>query len=235
MTLRRIMAWVRNRELRSDTRAVLKDRLTYLSFAKLRRLEKSLAVIERDKVPGDILEFGVALGGSAIIIAAHARHHRRFHGFDVFAMIPPPTSDMDDDKSRQRYEVIRGGRSPGIGGDEYYGYRDNLYEEVQASFARHGLTVDGNKIQLHKGLFQDTWPNVTMDCVAFAHIDCDWYDSVRYCLESIGDKISPGGIILLDDYNDYGGARKAVDGFIAMRSDFLVEAGPNPILRKAVA
>jgi O-methyltransferase len=142
---------------------------------------------------------------------------------------------MDDDKSRQRYEVIRGGRSPGIGGDEYYGYRDNLYEEVQASFARRGLTVDGNKIQLHKGLFQDTWPNVTLDCVAFAHIDCDWYDSVRYCLESIGDKISPGGIILLDDYNDYGGARKAVDGFIAMRSDFLFEAGPNPILRKAVA
>ncbi|CAM5645253.1 hypothetical protein SFUMM280S_06107 [Streptomyces fumanus] len=46
--------------------------------------------------------------------------------------------------------------------------------------------------------------------VAFAHIDCDWYDSVRLCIERIADRVSVGGIILFDDYVVYSGCRKAV-------------------------
>jgi len=230
----RIKSWLRYRSLRTDTRAVLKDRLTYLSLEKLRRLENSLSTVDRDRVPGDVLEFGVALGGSAIILAAHACNGRHFHGFDVFGLIPPPTSEKDDEKSKERYEVIRSGRSSGIGGDGYYGYRDRLYEDVKASFAKHHRPVDGHTIQLHKGLFEDTWPEIAVDRIAFAHIDCDWYDPVRYCLESVADKLSPGGIILIDDYNDYGGARTAVDEFISKRAEFAFEPGANPILRKGL-
>lgn len=230
-----IKNWLGTRRLRRDTRAVLRDRLTYLSPQKLHRLEDALAAIERDGIAGDILEFGVALGGSAIILAGHAQNGRNFHGFDVFAMIPPPTSDKDDDKSRERYEVIHSGRSTGIGGDEYYGYRDGLFEDVKASFARHQRPIDGRNIHLHKGLFEETWPKASVERVAFAHIDCDWYDPVKYCLEAVATKLSPGGILLIDDYNDYGGARIAVDEFIANRPDITFEAGPNPILRKSRA
>ncbi|HVW74328.1 MAG TPA: TylF/MycF/NovP-related O-methyltransferase [Rhizomicrobium sp.] len=228
-----IKRWLGTRMLREDTRAVLKERLTYLSPKKLHRLEDALAEIERDGIAGDILEFGVALGGSAIILAGHAQNGRSFHGFDVFAMIPPPTSDKDDDKSRERYDVIRSGRSTGIDGDEYYGYRDSLFEDVKASFARHKRPINGHNIHLHKGLFEETWPKASIDRIAFAHIDCDWYDPVRYCLEAVAVKLSPGGLLLIDDYNDYGGARTAVDEFIAGRPGFTFEAGPNPILRKS--
>lgn len=228
----RVKSWFRMRDLRRDTRAVLKERLTYLPLEKLRRLELSLAVMEREEVPGDILEFGLALGGSGIVLAGHAGDKRRFHGFDVFGMIPPPDSEKDDRKSKERYAVINSGASVGIGGDEYYGYRDDLYEQVRASFARHGRPVDGDRIQLHKGLFEETWPNISVEQIAYAHIDCDWYDPVKFCLESVADKLSGGGIILIDDYHDYGGARTAVDEFMAARPDFLFEAGANPILRK---
>jgi O-methyltransferase len=220
-------------KLGRDTRAVRKEGLTYLSVAKLRRIEDTIDRIVQDNVSGHILEFGVALGGSAIILAKHATVERQFHGFDVFAMIPPPTSDKDDAKSYERFDVIRSGKSTGIrGGDDYYGYRDNLYEDVKASFARHGRPVDGTAIQLHKGLFEETWPTQTIDRVAFAHVDCDWYDPVSYCLGILADRMSPGGVIILDDYHDYGGARTAVDEFLLARDDFTFEAGPNPILRK---
>jgi asparagine synthase (glutamine-hydrolysing) len=185
-------------------------------------------------VAGDILEFGVALGGSGIILAAHATGNRRFHGFDVFAMIPPPTSEKDDEKSKARYQVIHSGQSVGIGGDGYYGYQEDLLETVRASFARHKRPVDGDKIQLHQGLFESSLPRVEIKSVALAHIDCDWYDPVRYCLDWVGDKVSPGGVLIIDDYNDYNGARVAVDEFLSVRADFSIELGANPILRKRV-
>jgi len=83
------------------TRAVVRDRLTYLSVEKLKRIER--AAKETEGVAGDILEFGVALGGSGIILAHSAAPPKRFAGFDVFAMIPPPTSEKDDQKSKDRF------------------------------------------------------------------------------------------------------------------------------------
>jgi len=211
-------------------RQVRGERLSYLSPAKFARLERILG--EALKTPGDVVEFGVALGGSAIVIAAKARAAgRRFAGFDVFAMIPPPTSDKDDEKSKARYEQIVSGKSAGIGGDVYYGYRSDLYEAVVESFGRHGVPT-GPDVQLVKGLFEDTWPSFKTDAIAFAHVDCDWYEPVRYCLEAVAEKLSPGGIIVLDDYNDYGGCRTATDEFLQRNPDFRLDPGPNPALRR---
>jgi asparagine synthase (glutamine-hydrolysing) len=213
-------------------KAVVGDRLTYLPAEKLRRIERVLHEVEAGGTAGDIVEFGVALGGSGIMLAHHAGGGRRFIGLDVFAMIPPPTSEKDDAKSKARYETISSGASKGLGGDTYYGYRDHLYDEVKQNFARHGVPVDGDRIQLHKGLFEETWPGLDVKAIAVAHVDCDWYDPVRYCLEAIGQKMSAGGAVIIDDYNDYGGCRTAVDEFVAARSDFAFEDGVNPFLRK---
>lgn len=217
-------------KLQPLTRQVIADRLTYLPVKKLLRIEEALA--RTSAVDGDVLEFGVALGGSAIILAKHLPASKRFLGFDVFGMIPPPTSDKDDEHSKSRYEVIKSGGSKGIGDDQYYGYRDNLFEQVQSSFNKYGMTVDGDRISLLKGLFEDTWRPDLVDNISLVHIDCDWYDPVVFCLDACADKMSPQGIIIIDDYNDYGGCRTAVNEFLASRSDFEFEAGPNPFLRK---
>src|SRR5260221_1974130 len=84
--------------LSRPSQMILKDHLTYLSPEKLGRIEKSLRrVLLNNNVSGDVLEFGVALGGSAIVLAGIAGlAHRRFYGFDVFEMIPAPTSVKDD-------------------------------------------------------------------------------------------------------------------------------------------
>jgi asparagine synthase (glutamine-hydrolysing) len=215
-------------------RSVRQQKLTYLSDAKLLRLEEALAAAEQ--VEGAFLEFGVALGGSAILIANTAtRANKPFVGFDVFGMIPPPTSDKDDRRSKERYETIARGQAAGIGGEVYYGYRDNLYEDVVRAFSRNGLTVDGEQIVLVKGLFEDTWPTVEVASVAFCHVDCDWYDPVKFCLTSIAPKLARGGVILLDDYHDYGGCRQAADEFLKMNPEFMLSDGPNVIVRRSGA
>lgn len=234
--LARTRRMIETSRLSETARSVRQERLTYLSPRKLRRLETALEQVLRRNVPGDIAEFGIALGGSGIILAKQAmRHGRRFHGFDVFGMIPPPTSEKDDEKSKSRYQKIAAGESSGLGGDVYYGYRDNLYDDVKRSFERHGVGVDGSTVSLHKGLFEATLPSVPLDRICFAHIDCDWYDPVHYCLASMAERISPQGVILIDDYHDYGGARTATDEFLQARPDFRFEDGENVILRRIPA
>lgn len=215
-------------------RSVKRDRLTFLSGSKLLRLERCLDESLVSTEDGDYLEFGVALGGSGILIA-HAANRRlsaRFIGFDVFGMIPEPTSHKDDSESKNRYKEIAQGAATGIRGDQYYGYRSDLRNEVEASFKRHGLIVDGERVLLVKGLFEDTWPSASVSKVAFCHIDCDWYDPMRYCLEHIAPLLVPRGQILLDDYHAWGGSRTAADEFLAANPAFVLEDGPSVIIRR---
>jgi asparagine synthase (glutamine-hydrolysing) len=196
-------------------RRVLEENLTYLAPRKLLRIERCLTRIERDSVPGCLVETGVALGGSGIVIASHARG-RAFHGYDVFGMIPPPGPN-DPPEVHERYRVISSGESRGIGGETYYGYRDDLYDEVAAAFAAHGLEIDGRARSLHRGLFEDT---LSLDePVALVHIDCDWYEPVMLCLERLYPLLSVGGFIVADDYFDWEGARRACDEFLAAHAD----------------
>jgi asparagine synthase (glutamine-hydrolysing) len=213
-------------------RQVRARNLTYLSPRKLRALEGALRRVRRDRVDGDFLEFGVALGGSAIMIASSMHDGWQFHGYDVFGMIPPP-GPCDDMQSHLRYHEIREGRSSGIGGETYYGYLDDLYDRVCRSFAQFGLAVDGQRIALHRGDFGATLDRDNPRPVAFAHIDCDWYESVRTCLDAIGHRMAVGGRVVLDDYNDYGGCRSALRDFLAGSPWFTLEATePSAVIRR---
>lgn len=214
-------------------RKIKSEGLTYLSVTKIARVERELKRIRKSRVSGQYLEFGVALGGSAILIAhAAVKAEQRFVGFDVFGMIPPPKSPKDDQRSRERYAVIQSGQSCGIAGARYYGYIPDLLNRVVENFERHNVNVDDDRVTLVQGLFEDTWPLQPKCPIAFVHIDCDWYDPVRYCLEAVATQLQRGGSIILDDYHDYGGCRAATDEFLAARSDFERVEGDNVILRR---
>jgi O-methyltransferase len=215
----------------SIARRVKDAHLTYLNDEKLVRIEHAIEEVARSDVQGCFVECGVALGGSGIMIASLMPEGRAFHGYDVFGMIPPPASEKDDEKSRARYETIRSGQSRGIGGEQYYGYIDNLYDRVVENFARFGQPVDGRRVSLYKGYFEDTLHPATD--IAFAHIDCDWYDPVALCLQRIVPRLSAGAFLVFDDYNDYGGCRRAVDEFIEAGADVeIVARQPNFVVRR---
>lgn len=216
-------------------RRVWRENLTYLSPTKLKQLETECRRIQEQKISGDFAEFGIALGGSAILLASRAKHVRAFHGFDVFGMIPQPTSARDGAKSRERYDIIASGRSTGIGGAEYYGYRHGLYQQVTESFRQFGVPADNASVQLHKGLFEDTWRDAErqISCLALVHIDCDWYEPVRFCLENSNPRLTIGGAMIVDDYFAYPGAREATDEFLGRHGNYEVTCRElHLILRK---
>lgn len=212
--------------------AVRAEGLTYLGEHRFDVLRRCLADADAAGVAGDVVEAGVAAGGSAIVLASLARPKRRFAGFDVFGMIPPP-GENDPPEAHARHAIIREGRSEGIAGQPYYGYVDDLQGKVIAAFARHGLTVDDTDVRLVRGLFDETMPAALPDSIALAHVDCDWYAPVLHVLMTAGPRLSPGGSIVLDDYADFGGCRQAVTEFLANAPDFsLVATAPTAVLRR---
>jgi O-methyltransferase len=222
--------WREERRLSQVARSVKEERLTYLQPNRLLALEQLAARVDREGVRGDFVECGVALGGSTVVLATAMNSSRSLHAFDVFGMIPPPTA-QDPPEIHERYATIVSGKSTGIGDDPYYGYREDLLEHVSATLARYGHPV-GEHVHLYKGLFEDTL-HLTSP-VALAHIDCDWHDPVSVCLERIGGQLSPGGLMVLDDYTDHGGCQTATDDYLAGHPDMsLVQLASNAAVRRA--
>ncbi len=203
------------KELKSDERKIIlkikRKRLTYLSNSRLVHIVRRSKQLEHNSVKGIFMEAGCALGGSSILISLIKNPTRSLKVYDVFGMIPPPTN-QDPVEVHERYQHISSGKSGGIGGDAYYGYEKDLYDKVLNNFSAFGVDPVYNNVELIKGLVQDTL--LINEPVALAHIDVDWYEPVKICLERIFPNLSLGGYIILDDYYDWGGCKKATDEYL---------------------
>lgn len=227
-TIKTLKIYILSKFVSKVSRRVKNRKLTYLTYEKILNIENCIKDIATKNISGSFVEAGIALGGSAIIIADLMPPNRTFHGYDVFEMIPPP-SEKDDKSSKARYDVIKSGQSKGIDGDPYYGYMESLYENVIKNFEIFDLQVDNKRIYLHKGLFENTM-NFNQN-VALAHIDCDWYEPVNFVLNKVYPVLSNGGYIIVDDYYDYGGCKKSVDEFLQEQNDMhIVKSGSNVVL-----
>lgn len=199
---------------------VRERRLTYLGAPDLRLLAELVVHADRVGHEGLVIEAGTALGGSAMVMAAAKAAGRPMKVHDVFGMIPPPTEE-DGEDVHNRYETIRRGESKGLGGELYYGYREDLLGEVTDSFRSVGIEPAEQRVDLVRGLFEDT---IDIDGpVAVAHLDGDWYASTMVCLERIAPHLVPGGRLVLDDYYHWSGCRTAVDEYFAGRPGYRVE------------
>jgi hypothetical protein len=207
---------VTNPSIFSAIRHVRAQKLTYLTLLALSDLYDTARRLEHQNLGGAIVEAGVALGGSAIILAKSKLPARPLHLYDVFAMIPPP-SENDGPDAHARYAEITDGRSVGIKGDRYYGYEGGLLEKVKRNFAQFDIDLEEASVHIWPGLFEDTLH--IDEPVALAHIDCDWYESVMLCLERITPHLVSGGVLVIDDYRDWSGCKRAVDEYFAGRGE----------------
>ncbi len=209
---------------------IKKNRLTYLSVLKLIYLSKCVRQVKKGQIPGIFVEAGCALGGSAILMALLKNKSRKFAIYDTFAQIPPP-SEKDENDAFERYQEINTGKAKGIQNDQYYGYEVNLIKRVEENFLKFNLPLRENRIELHKGYFEDVLK--ISEPVALAHLDSDWYDSIYTSLYQIVPHLSVEGVIIVDDYYDWRGAKKAVDDFFTDKKDqFEFTFGQQMIVRK---
>jgi O-methyltransferase len=153
-----------------------------------------------DGIPGDFIEAGIWRGGCCIlmrgILAANQIANRKVYAVDSFEGLPPPnpqTYPADEGWNFDRHKHLA--VSP---------------EEVRNNFSRYGLLDE--QVVFVKGWFQDTLPALTGPfCVI--RLDGDWYESTYVALEALYPKLSPGGFIILDDFNFLPPCQKAVTDY----------------------
>ncbi len=175
---------------------------TVCGNTRLRGLYWAVEHVVAEDVPGDLVECGTARGGSFALMGLAMKQlgvARTLWAFDTFEGLPPPT-DADPDQAVARFSTG--------------GFRGDLCE-VMGFLDRLGIL---SQCRLVKGPFQDTLPRCEVERIAVLHIDCDWYESVKACLHYLYDRVSPGGVVQIDDYGHWAGARKAVHEFLRQRS-----------------
>jgi hypothetical protein len=85
-------------------------------------------------------------------------------------------------------------------------------DDVKRGFA--DVPYPSDKIHYVKGPVEKTIPGALPDTIAILRLDTDWYESTRHELAHAYERLSPGGILIVDDYGHWGGSRKAVDEFL---------------------
>jgi len=194
--------------------------LTYCGRpGKLEALQQIVRYLEAEKVPGIFLEAGVAMGGSASVIVKSKQPERVLRLYDVFEMLPAP-SENDDLKSHQAYEYFITGKVKGATDVNYVAHSEDLLSFTKLNMIQVGIDPDAANVTFVKGLYHDTL--FVDEPIAFAHIDCDWYDSVMLCIDRLSDYMSPKGVMLFDDYNSFSGCRKAVDEWLMRDARFKI-------------
>jgi hypothetical protein len=90
-------------------------------------------------------------------------------------------------------------------------------EEVQGNFRAYGMLDD--QVKFLKGWFKDTLPTAPVDSLSLIRLDGDFYESTREGLDSLYDRLSVGGYVIIDDYGEdsWTYCRKAVDEFRSER------------------
>lgn len=153
---------------------------------------------------GSIVECGVWKGGMSLAMLKVFGKDRSYVLFDSFEGLPTP-SERDGDDARWWASHTDHPR--------YFNNCKADYQEVSDVFNQY--RNEQYDIKIIKGWFENTLTDTALKTVAFAHIDCDWYDSVFVSLETIWSKVPPGGVIVIDDYYDWEGCRKAVHDFLS--------------------
>jgi O-methyltransferase len=177
---------------------------TMVGRKRLDNIENCLAIIKKDEVPGDIAETGAWRGGASIFmkgcLSAWGMENRNVWVADSFEGLPVPSraEDAGYDFSATKVPILA-----------------ISLEDVQENFRRYNLLDD--KVKFLKGWFRDTLHVAPISELALLRLDGDLYESTMDGLNALYDKVSPGGFIIVDDFNDFEPCRRAVLEFREQR------------------
>jgi O-methyltransferase len=167
-------------------------------------------------IRGDVVECGVWRGGSsmlmATVICAGRDDRRTLWLYDTFEGMPLPSRDDIDYSGKSAlddWERI-------VAEDGNVLARAGLLE-VQTNLASTGIELD--RVRFIQGKVEDTIPTQVPAEICLLRLDTDWYESTAHELEHLWERLTPGGVILIDDYGHWRGCRRAVDEFFAGRHD----------------
>ncbi|CAM5496340.1 hypothetical protein AFEL58S_03543 [Afipia felis] len=187
--------------------------------------------VARRGIPGDIVECGVWRGGSALLASLAVREdetHRNdtalvgSHGkprrtwlYDTFEGMTTPTDTDVDLTGTLAAEYMSTYSDEGR-----WCYADET--DVRGVFAAEGFGLD--EVRLVRGDVCETLRQTRPEQIAILRLDTDWYESTKVELELLYPRLAQGGVLIIDDYGHWEGARRAVDEYFQQE--------PAPLLNR---
>ncbi len=187
---------------------------TMTSVERLYALYKAVEYIVKARIPGDLLECGVWRGGSMMLVARTllqlGETSRTLRLFDTYEGHPKPDRAKDIDLwGHAAYDDWKRFRNKDGSSD----WARVSIEDVAKNLASTGYPVD--RVALIKGMIEQTATAHTPERLALLRLDTDWYASARVGLETFWPRLSPRGVLIVDDYGHYKGQKQAVDEYFA--------------------
>jgi hypothetical protein len=185
---------------------------TMTSNERLCAVIDAVRYVEHANIRGDIVECGVWKGGSmmaaayALIEFQSTNLTRKLYLYDTFeGMTAPTEKDLDIDGKSAVDQLRRATTNSD-------GWCRSPVDEVKQNLLSTGYPEE----QLHfiQGKVEDTLPGKAPANIAILRLDTDWYESTKHELVHLYPRVQRGGIIIIDDYGHWNGARTATDEFL---------------------
>ena len=184
---------------------------TMTSVERIYALYKAVEHLSLAGIAGDIVECGVWRGGSmmcaALTLLQTGDTARQLYLYDTYeGMVAPETADIDINGLPASAQLAQEGRSAD----------SMIWAYATLEVVRENMQSTGypeSKVTYVRGPVEDTIPKTIPERIALMRLDTDWYSSTRHELEHLFPRLVPGGIIVIDDYGHWRGARQAVDEY----------------------
>jgi len=172
--------------------------------------------VVKNNIEGDVVECGVWRGGCsmamALAMAELNSFERKLWLYDTYDGMTPPT-DEDVDKYNQtassRLESEQKSKSS-------YSQGLNVWCLATLNDVKNNISTinyPNDQFEFLKGDVAVTLLNNIPDKISLLRLDTDWYASTKLELELLYPRLVSGGVLIIDDYGDWQGARKATDEY----------------------
>jgi O-methyltransferase len=202
----------------ADDRAILQAvaDFTMTSVDRQLALIQSVRHVVRHGIPGCFIECGVWRGGSAMAIALtllqEGDRERELFLFDTFeGMTRPTANDRSFDGASASTLLGHSDRTESI-------WCCADLADVRANLVSTAYPAE--KVHFVRGPVEKTIPvTPSLPSIALLRLDTDWYESTKHEMLHLFPGLEPGGILIVDDYGHWEGARLAVDEYLAAQSN----------------
>jgi O-methyltransferase len=206
--------------LSAEDRAIVEGVLPYTMTGVMR----VLALIEatryciRREIPGAFAECGVWRGGSILAMIATLEEtgstDRDIYLYDTFEGMTAPTerdvSPFDGAALSTWREAHDQGERPW---SEFFSPSLLSEDAVRQTVLATGYPAD--RVHFIRGPVEETLPGQAPAQLALLRLDTDWYESTRHEMQHLYPRLASGGVLIVDDYGHWVGARQAVDEYFS--------------------
>ena len=205
-----------DRERRETARDWPSQAHTMIGTRRLDQVQRFVSDVVADGVPGDLVETGVWRGGSVIfmrgILEALDVRDRVVWVADSFQGYPSTPEEGATDRSYTSLPSVPDSSSSDPDALIQAVLTGSSLEDVRTNFERYGLLDE--QVRFLPGWFRHTLPGAPIERLALLRLDADFYDATRDALEALYPKVSPGGYVIVDDYDFTEECRAAVHDYL---------------------